>query len=233
MSRFASSYTLGRPTRRCAATSRELAVGESYIATLHDEPSPNPPRRVDYSLEAWREVSTASTPGLLAFWKATVPDPHRKHEHVVLDDDALTDLFEQTENGSIEDVAEPDGSGQAAGTSGVTEAVGASDASVGATSSAGSTVSTASTAPAIDAALIAQRRAALRFVVALLMIRRKLLVLETTRPGLMLVRHKSTPRPPEGPALIEVRDPGVDEATVISVIAELEGNAPTPSGSPA
>lgn len=199
MTRFAGSYSLGRPTRKCAATGRELRVGEVYVATLSEEAGSGVAVRVDYSLEGWAGVTEARgmkrPRGVMAFWRTHVHDPAKKTEAKILDDDALTDLFEQTEGAGVVEVAS---GGDAA----------AAEVAPGESASAAETL---------------QRRLALRFVLALLMLRRKLLVLETTRPGLMLVRHKGTPRPPEGPALIEVVDPGVDEATVISVISELEG----------
>ncbi|MBL0869789.1 MAG: hypothetical protein IBJ18_04355 [Phycisphaerales bacterium] len=205
MTRFAGSYSLGRPTRKCATTGRELLVGEVYVATLSEVPGNETPVRVDYSLEGWTSVTeargTKRPRGVMAFWRTHVNDPAKKTETKILDDDALTDLFEQTETPDAPDLsAEPD----------ATDAGG----------------QPAQSAVSIDAK---QRRLALRFVLALLMLRRKLLILETTRPGLMLVRHKGVPRPPEGPALIEVIDPGVDEATIVSVISELEGDTNTPS----
>lgn len=202
MTRFAGSYSLGRPTRKCAATGRELVVGEVYVATLSEVAGSDAPVRVDYSVEAWTSVTEGKgmkrPRGVMAFWRTHVHDPAKKTEAKILDDDALTDLFEQTEAAGLVEVP--------------ADGAGAADASQGEASQ--SVTSTEAT----------QRRLALRFVLALLMLRRKLLVLENTRPGLMLVRHKGTPRPPEGPALIEVIDPGVDEATVISVISELEGD---------
>lgn len=206
MTRFAGSYSLGRPTRKCAASGRELQVGEVYVATLSEVSGSEAPVRVDYSVEAWTSVTEGKgmkrPRGVMAFWRTHVHDPAKKTEAKILDDDALTDLFEQTE------------------TAGVVE--------VPAAEEAGAEGSTASAVNGVEAT---QRRLALRFVLALLMLRRKLLVLENTRPGMMLVRHKGTPRPPEGPALIEVIDPGVDEATVISVISELEGDSAAPASS--
>jgi hypothetical protein len=198
MSRFSSGYPLGRPTRRCAITQRDLAIGEQYIATLQDDGPANPPRRVDYSEDAWRSAPAAGRPrGVLAFWRAHVHTPGQTAPKHTLDDATLSDLFEQTEQGisPLSDLPTP-------GAEGV--------------------------APAAEPNLPApQRHLALRFVLALLMMRRRLLVLESTRPGLMLVRHRGVPKPPEGPALIEVIDPGVDESTIISVIAELEGDGDT------
>jgi hypothetical protein len=66
-------------------------------------------------------------------------------------------------------------------------------------------------------------RAALRLVLALLLIRRRLLAHEGNRGSTMLVRVRGTPRPPEGPAPLEVADPGLDETRIAEVLAELEG----------
>lgn len=66
-------------------------------------------------------------------------------------------------------------------------------------------------------------RAALRFVLALMMVRRRVMLQEGARDGAMLLRRAGEARPPEGPAFIEVRDPGLDEGTIAEVIAELEG----------
>lgn len=65
-------------------------------------------------------------------------------------------------------------------------------------------------------------RAGLRFVLALMLVRRRLLVHEATRNGAMLLRRTGEARPPEGPPLLEVHDPGLSEATIAEVIAELE-----------
>ncbi len=206
MSRFSSGYPLGRPTRRCAITQRDLAIGEQYIATLQDDGPANPPRRVDYSEDAWRNAPATARPrGVVAFWRAHVHTPGQGAPKHTLDDATLTDLFEQTEQGisPLSELETPSAAGAAA------------------------TADLQTPEP--------KRHLALRFVLALLMMRRRLLVLESTRPGLMLVRPRGVPKPPEGPALIEVIDPGVDESTIISVIAELEGDgdAATPAGSDA
>lgn len=66
-------------------------------------------------------------------------------------------------------------------------------------------------------------RAALRFVLALMMVRRRVMLHEGVRGTSMLLRRSGDPRPPEGPPLIEVADPGLDESTIAQVIAELEG----------
>lgn len=187
------SFTVGKPTRRCCVTGRALESGEVYIATLEDLGDGQPLQRVDYSLDAWKATggrrptleSGERRPGMrVGFWRAVVHEGNAKAKPI-LDDAALTDLFEQT--GEVVELPQDDAS-----------ALGASSA--------------------------AEKRAALRFVVALLMVRRKLLTLEgVTRRGAMLLRRKGEPKPPEGPPLTEVHDPGLDEATIVDVLAELEG----------
>lgn len=79
-------------------------------------------------------------------------------------------------------------------------------------------------------------RAALRLVLALMMIRRRLLVHESNCGTSLLVRPKGVPRPAAGgPPLIEVKDPGLDAGTINDVLAELEslGVADAPAASPA
>jgi hypothetical protein len=66
-------------------------------------------------------------------------------------------------------------------------------------------------------------RAHVRYVLALLLIRRRLLVQDSHRAGSIFVRVKGVPKPPEGPPLIEVKDPGIDETTIADVLTELEG----------
>jgi len=65
------------------------------------------------------------------------------------------------------------------------------------------------------------RKVAFRFVLALLLVRRRLLVVEGTRKGALLVRPRGVERPPKGPPLIEVVDPSLDEETVAAVIEQM------------
>ncbi len=64
-------------------------------------------------------------------------------------------------------------------------------------------------------------RVAFRYVLCLILIRKKLLVYEGTRDGVVLVRARGVAPPPEGPALVEVRDPGMDEARIAEVCEQL------------
>lgn len=69
----------------------------------------------------------------------------------------------------------------------------------------------------------AEQRLRLRYVVCLMLLRRRLLTQEGRKGRVLLVRHKGTARPPEGPALIEVVDPDVDEGTLLEILGQLEG----------
>jgi hypothetical protein len=83
-------FEVARLTRRCAATGRELAVGEAYIASLAGGDTIE---RRDYSLEAWEGgVRPAGT--LVGWWRGVVPAPETKGTRLVSDPELL-DLFEQ------------------------------------------------------------------------------------------------------------------------------------------
>ncbi len=75
-------------------------------------------------------------------------------------------------------------------------------------------------------------RAAVRFVLAILLVRRRLLSQEGSAPGgVVKLRRKGDPRPPEGPPLLEVTDPGLDESTLAEVLMQLEDlGAVSPAG---
>lgn len=75
------------------------------------------------------------------------------------------------------------------------------------------------------------RKVAFRYLLTLVLVRKRLLTLEGSRPaksvepGVMLVRHKGTAQPPErggdGPAFIEVVDPGLDRRAMEEGTEEL------------
>jgi len=73
-----------------------------------------------------------------------------------------------------------------------------------------------------------RRREIFRFVLALILIRRRMLVCEKSSwggegsRGAMLVRPKGVPKPPEGPALVEVVDPGMTEEDVALAVEQLQ-----------
>jgi hypothetical protein len=65
------------------------------------------------------------------------------------------------------------------------------------------------------------RKVAFRFVLALLLVRRRVLAVEGTRRDAILVRQRGVERPPKGPPLIEVIDPALDDETVAAVIEQM------------
>lgn len=69
-----------------------------------------------------------------------------------------------------------------------------------------------------------ETREAFRFVLALILLRKRLIVQEGSKGKggrTMLLRVRGVPKPPEGPAYIEVLDPGLDEATIVRVTQQL------------
>lgn len=163
-----NGYELGRPTRRCAASGRELAVGESYVAALVDQDGAARPARLDFSLQAWSaEPRPISEDRLIGSWKTTV-HAHGERPKPILDDETMLELFEATAD-------DP-------------------------------------------------RRAGLRLVLALMLVRRRVLAHEGNRGSSMLVRVRGTPRA-DAASLIEVPDPGLDESTLTEVIIEIEAMA--------
>jgi hypothetical protein len=64
-----------------------------------------------------------------------------------------------------------------------------------------------------------ERRVAVRYVLGLLLVRKRLMVLEASRPGMMLLRRKGED---EGEA-IEVVDPGLSDEAVEGVVEQLKG----------
>ena len=186
MSRFGSQdYPIGKGTGVCAATGRRLGVGESFVASLVESDDSDELQRIDFSADAWDDGARPRR--LFGFWRGVVPAPDAR-KHVLIDDDALLDLFEQL-------------------------------------------------ASATD-----DRRVAFRFVLCLTLVRKRLIVCESTRapragePGVMLVRRKGDPRPPDGPAFIEVIDPGMTDEAIDDVIQQFEavmaGDSPAPQASP-
>ncbi len=173
MTRVAGTqYTIGSPTRRCAATDRELRTGDRYVAALVQQVDGEGFERVDYSEEAWQG---GARPGparaLYGFWRGLVPDPTAK-KRLLIDDQSLVELFEQSEE-TVE--------------GGATE----------------------------------KERLAFRFVLGLILLRKRLLVQEGSKGSTMLVRQRGVPKPPEGPALAEVLDPELDALSVAKVTGML------------
>lgn len=204
MSRSGATYHVGSPTRICAATGRPLATGEPYVAALVQVPDAEEFQRVDFSLEAWKQGARPRTPegrrlAVLGSWRGVIPEPGAKRR-ILIDDESLLDLFEQTGD---------EGPPPEAGAEVATEA----------------------------------DRRAFRFLLALILMRKKLLICERTdRSGAMHVRPRGSPKSSEGGVLTVVEDPGLDEEAIARVVVQLQavldGDAPgaapsTPSAPPA
>ena len=192
----ATAYSIGSPTRICAASGRPLAEGERYVAVLAQPRDRDEFIRLDFAQAAW---DAGSRPGdgraMLGHWRGTVNGGDAKRR-LFVDDDSLLELFERSGEESAE--AMPDGGTQADGTT----------------------------------------RLAFRFVLALILLRKRLLIQEGSsgKGGkTMLVRPKGVPKPPEGPALVEVIDPGMSDELVAKVSEQLravltDSDAPTVAG---
>jgi len=184
MTRMSANYSIGSPTRRCAATGRELGTGERFVAALVQHPDADAFERVDFAESAWVEGARPASPLILyGFWRGTVAEPGSK-KRLLIDDQSLLELFEQ--------------SGEDQGEGGPAE----------------------------------KDRLAFRFVLALILLRKRLLVQEGSRRGTMLVRQRGVPKPPEGPALVEVEDPGLDEQAIARVTERLGAVLSGDEGSP-
>jgi hypothetical protein len=171
MNPWTTGYPIGKAQRLCTHTGQTLHVGDPIVAALIEDPDKNLLHRRDYSLPGWTQARAADLipdSTLLGFWKSHLHPPNEKPKPI-LDDEAMLDLFNQTQSHSD-----------------------------------------------------AGPRANLRLVLALMLIRRRLLTHDANRGTTMLVRTRGTPRPPQGPPLLEVHDPGISESTIAEVIAELE-----------
>lgn len=178
----ASTYTIGRSTGRCAATGRDFAPGERFVAALCERAGEEPLVRVDFALDAWSAGARPAPPlRMLGSWRTSLhhaSGPARSGP--LLDDEGLLDLLRGMAG---DDSAESD-----------------------------------------------PRRAAIRFVLALMLVRRKLLIPE---PGghaaaTLCLRVRGTAAEPGGAELIEVTDPGLDESAMTAAIEQIEALAGGP-----
>lgn len=187
MSRVAGTqYSIAGQTRRCAATERELATGEPFVAVLAQPRASEDFVRLDYALDAWNGGARPDRSMIvLGFWRTQVCEPGAKKK-LLIDDQSLLELFEQ----SGEEGAQTPGTDDAAS----------------------------------DSVQAGESRDAFRFVLALILLRKRLIVQEGSKGKggrTMLIRVRGVAKPPEGPAYIEVLDPGLDEATIVRVTKQL------------
>jgi hypothetical protein len=85
-----SDYQIQPPTRRCAATGRELNAGERYFSVLREQDGKMV--RQDFSAEAWQ----GPPEGAFSFWAGKVPAQEQARK-VVIDDDMLMECFQRLE----------------------------------------------------------------------------------------------------------------------------------------
>lgn len=95
-------YEIGRPVGECAATGRQIAPGELFVATLcesDEEREDGTTRtffhRIDFSVDAWESGSRPER--LVFYWRTVMPQPNEKHDPFV-DDEILMNLFERLES---------------------------------------------------------------------------------------------------------------------------------------
>lgn len=183
--RGATTYPIGSPTRRCAATDRELTTGEAYIAALVQAAASKGDeiRREDYSVAAWDGGARPRSGLLLGFWRGIVPEPGAKRR-LLIDDASLLELFEQTEGDLDPAVLGGNGEGE-------------------------------------SASRREADRLAFRFILALILLRKRLLISDKTEGKSLWVRPRGSPKPSEGGTLMEVVDPGLDDASAARVTTQL------------
>jgi len=82
-------YQIQAPSRRCAATGRELHAGEKFYTVLIDDGGKFV--RHDYSSDAWQ----GPPEGTFSFWAGRVPAQESRRPQI--DDDLLVDCFGRLE----------------------------------------------------------------------------------------------------------------------------------------
>ncbi len=81
-------YDVKRCTRRCEATNRDLAEGETYYSVLVLDGAEL--HRHDYSTQAWHGPPSE---GVIGWWKAQVPSRQAKHARMA-PNEVLLELFQ-------------------------------------------------------------------------------------------------------------------------------------------
>jgi Asp-tRNA(Asn)/Glu-tRNA(Gln) amidotransferase C subunit len=81
-------YEFQRCTRRCAATGREFAPGETFYSALFEEGAELV--RKDFAAESWQ----GPPEGAIGWWKSQMPNPNDKRMHWA-PNDVMLQFFEQ------------------------------------------------------------------------------------------------------------------------------------------
>lgn len=96
MSSSASPYEISRSQETCAATDRELEVGEFHIAALLETAGESTLTKVLYSTVVWDQgIELPEGTALFGFWIRRVPEPGETKKTPLVSDDEIFDLFEQ------------------------------------------------------------------------------------------------------------------------------------------
>ncbi len=214
-----TSYSVSGPTRVCARTGREIATGEEFVAALVRSEETGELSRLDFCLDACEGVPRDKSDGgertarvsrprppkidaplvLLGSWRARMPAAGFK-PRLLLDDASMLDLFEQTvemlDNGGDNETVSREAQANES------DGVETTEHRTGAT----------------------PEREAFAFVLALILVRKRLLVVEKSDPQTMTVRlrePKATPQSERAPAVV-LRDPHMSEEMIAQVAGQLE-----------
>lgn len=96
MSSSASPYEITRSQEVCAASGRELDVGEEHIAALLETAGDSTLNRVLYAMDVWEQgINFDEGVSLFGFWRRRVPEPGESKKTPLVSDDEIFDLFEQ------------------------------------------------------------------------------------------------------------------------------------------
>jgi len=83
-------YSVSRPGGKCAATGRDIAPGDKFMALVKETPLGL--ERLDFTLEGWEQADKTDT---LAYWQAVMPQPDQVKKKPFVDDEILVGLFER------------------------------------------------------------------------------------------------------------------------------------------
>jgi len=81
-------YEIGRCTRHCAVSGRELKPGEEFYSALVDQGAGS--SRMDYAREVWE----GPPPGAVGWWKSHIPDPNSQ-KLTWAPNDVMLDFFDE------------------------------------------------------------------------------------------------------------------------------------------
>jgi hypothetical protein len=99
----ATGYEVGRPQGRCVVCGESIPPDEKFMAALRETPSGF--ERIDCMLACWDKLDRGSGAGggtgIVAFWKATMPQAEARKK-LFVDDEVLCSLFER-----LAEVTEP------------------------------------------------------------------------------------------------------------------------------